>query len=80
MWEPNDLYASPNIDRLFKSRRIRWAGHVARMEYRRDLYRVLVGKREGKRRLGRPRRRWDDNIKMDLKEIGCGSMNWIVLV
>ena len=64
--------------RVIKSRRMRWAGHVARME-RRGLYRVLVGKPEGKRLLGRPRRRWEDNIKMDLQEMGCGGMDWIDL-
>ena len=52
---------------------MRWAGHVARMGYRRDVYRVLVGKPEGKRTLGRPRYRWEDNIKMDLQEVGCGG-------
>ena len=58
---------------------MRWAGHVARMGERRGVYRVLVGKPEGKRPLGRPRRRWDDNIKMDLEEVGCGGMDWIEL-
>jgi len=67
MKELNDLYSSPNIFRLIKSRRMMWAGHVARMGERRDVYRVLVGKPEGKRPLARPRRRWEDNIKMDLK-------------
>jgi hypothetical protein len=61
---------SPNIIRMIKSRRMRWAGHVARMGETRNAYRILVGKREGKRPLGRPRRRWVDNIKMDLREIG----------
>jgi len=59
---------------------MRGAGHVARMEERRRVYRVLVGKPEGKRPLGRPRRRWEDNIKMDLQEVGCEGMNWIELV
>ena len=59
-----------------KSRRIRWAGHVARMGEERGVYRVLVGKPEGKRPLGRPRRRWVDNIRMDLQEVGCGYMDW----
>jgi len=77
--ELSDLYCSPNIVRVIKSRRMRWAGHVARMGERRGVYRVLVGKPEGKRPLGRPRRRWEDNIKMDLKEIGCGGMDWIEL-
>jgi len=56
---------------------MRWAGHVVRMGEERRVYRVLVGKPEGKRPLGRPRRRWVDNIKMDLQEVGCGYMNWI---
>ena len=68
--ELNDLSCSPNIVRLIKSRRMRWAGHVACMGERRDVYRVLVGKPEGKRPLGRPRRRWGDNIKMDLQKVG----------
>ena len=74
--ELNDLYCSPNIVRVIKSRRIRWAGHVARMRERRGVYRVLVVKTEGKRPHGRPRRRWEDNIKMDLQEVGCGVMDW----
>ena len=78
--ELNDLYCSPNIFRLIKSIRIIWAGHVARMGERRGVYRVLVGKPEGKRPLGRPRRRWEDNIKMDLQEVGCGGMDWIQLI
>jgi len=77
--ELNDLYTSPNIVQVIKSRRMRWAGHVARMGERRDVYRVLVGKSEGKRTLGRPRRRWEDNIKMDLQEVGCGSVDCIGL-
>ena len=68
--ELNDLYCSPNIFRVIKSRRIRWAGHVARTGERRGVYRVLVGKPEGKRPLGRHRRRWEDNIKMDFQEVG----------
>ena len=68
--ELHALYSSPNINRSLKSRRLRWAGHVARMEQSRNAYRVLVGKPEGKRPLGRPRRRWVDNIKMDLREVG----------
>ena len=59
---------------------MRWAGHVARMRERSGAYRVLVGKPEGKRPLGRPRRRWEVNIKMDLQEVGCGGMDWIELV
>ena len=70
--ELNDLYCSPNIMRVVKSRRMRWAGHVARMGERRVVHKVLVGKPEGKRPLGRPRRRWEDNIKMDLEEVGRG--------
>ena len=72
-------YSSPNIVRVIKSRRMRWAGHVARMGEERGVYRVLVGKPEGKTPLGRPRRRWVDNIKMDLQEVGCGYVDWIVL-
>jgi len=64
--ELNDLYSSPNIVRVIKSRRIRWVGHVARMGEERGVYRVLVGKPEGRRPLGRPRRRWVDNIRTDL--------------
>jgi len=75
----NDLYSSPKIIRVIKSRRMKWAGHVARMGERRGVYRLLVGKPEGKRPLGRPRRRWDDNIKMDLQEVGCGVMDWTEL-
>jgi len=77
--ELNDLYCSPNIVRMLKSTRMRWAGHVARMGERRGVYRVLVRKPEGKRPLGRPRRRWEDNIKMDLLEVGSGVMDWIEL-
>jgi hypothetical protein len=67
--ELNDLYCSPNIVRVIKWRRMSWAEHVHRMEERRGIYRVLVGKPEGKRPLGRPGRRWEDNIKMDLQEV-----------
>jgi len=77
--ELNDLYYSTNIVRVIKSRRMRWAGHVARMGERRGVYRVLVGKPEGKRPLGRPRHRWEDKSKMDLQEVGCGGMDWIKL-
>jgi len=77
--ELNDLYSSPNIVRVIKSRRMRWAGHVARMGEERGVYRVLVGKPEGKRPLGRRRRRWVDNIRMDLQEVGCGYMDRIGL-
>jgi hypothetical protein len=69
--KPN-LYSSPDIIRQIKSRRMRWAGHVARMGEGRNVYRVLVGKPEGKRSLGRPRRRWEDGIKMDLRDTGGG--------
>ena len=62
-----------------KSRRMRWAKNVARMGERRGIYKFLVGKPEGKRPLGRPRRRWEDNIKMDLQEVGCEGMDWIEL-
>ena len=68
----NDLYSLPNIVRVVKSRRMIWAGHVARMGEDRGVHRVLVGKPEGKRPLGRPRRRWEDNIKIDLQEGGGG--------
>jgi hypothetical protein len=77
--ELHNLHFSPNIVRVIKSRRMRWAGHVARMGEGRGVYRVLVGRPEGKRPLGRPRRRWEDNIKMDLREIGIDVANWIKL-
>jgi hypothetical protein len=67
------LYFSPNIIRVMKRRRLRWAGHVARTRERRGAYRALVGRPEGRKPLGRPRRRWEDNIKMDLREIGWGD-------
>jgi hypothetical protein len=73
------LYSSPNIIRQIKSRRMRWAGHVARMGEERNMYRVLMGKLEGKRSLGSPKRRWEDGIRMDLREIGWGSVDWIQL-
>ena len=66
---------SPNIVRAIKSRRMRWAGLIACMGESKDVYRVLVGIREGKRRLGRPRRRWEENFKMDLQEVECGVMD-----
>ena len=77
--ELNDLYSSPNIVWVIKSRRMRWAGHVAHMGEERGVYRVLMGKPEGRRPLARPRRRWVDNIRMDLQEVGCGYMDWIGL-
>jgi hypothetical protein len=73
------VYSSPSIIRVIKSRRLRWAGHVARMGERRGAYRALVGKPEGRRPLGRVRRRWEDNIKMDLREVGCGGADWVDL-
>ena len=76
--ELNGLYCSPNIVRVIKSKRMRWEGHVARMGERKGVYRVLVGKPEGKRPLRRPRRRWE-NIKMALQEVGCRGMYWIEL-
>jgi hypothetical protein len=77
--ELHSLYSSPNIVRVIKLRRMRWAGHVARIGERRGIYRVLVGKPESKKPLGRPRHRWEDNIKMDLREIGIDGANWIQL-
>jgi len=78
--ELNDLYSLPNIVRVVKWRRMRWAGHVARMGEDRGVHRVLVGKPEEKRPLGRPRRRWEDNIKMDIQEVGGGRGDWMELV
>ena len=75
--ELNVLYCSPNIVRVIKWRRMRWAGHVARMGEERGVYRVLVGNLEGKTPMGRPRRRWVDKIRMDLQEVGCGHVDWI---
>ena len=77
--ELNDLYSSPNIVRVIKSRRMRWVGHAARIGEERGAYRVLVGKPERKRPPGRPRCRWVDNIRMDLQEVGCGYVDWIGL-
>jgi hypothetical protein len=77
--ELHNLYSSPNIVRVIKSRRMRWVGHAARMGEGRGVYRVLVGRPEAKIPLGRPRRKWEDNIKMDLGEIGIDGANWIQL-
>jgi len=77
--ELSDLYSLPNIVWVVKSTRMIWAGHVARMGEGRSLHRVLVGKPEGKRPLGRPRRRWEDNIKMNLQEVGGGCEDWMEL-
>jgi hypothetical protein len=75
--ELHDLYSSPSIVRVIKSRRMRWAGHVARMGEVRGAYNILVGRPEERKPLGRPRRRWEDNIKMDLREIGFGDVDCI---
>jgi hypothetical protein len=77
--DDHSLYSSPNIVKVIKSTRMRLAGHVARMGDGRGVYRVLVGRPESKRPLGRPRRRWEYNIKMDLREIGIDGTNWIRL-
>jgi hypothetical protein len=77
--ELHGLYSSPSIVRVIKARRMRWAGHVARIEEVRGAYKILVGRFEGRRPLGRPRRRWEDNIKMDLREIRFGDVDWIHL-
>jgi hypothetical protein len=74
--ELHDLYSLPNIVRVIKSRRMRWAGHVARKGEGRDVYGVLVGKSEGKKPLGRPKRRCEDNIKIDLRKIGIDGASW----
>jgi hypothetical protein len=77
--ELNDLYSSPNIFRVIKSRRMRWTGHNVSMKERRGIYRVLVGKPEGKKPLGRPRHRWEDNTEMNLQKVGGGGMDWMKL-
>ena len=77
--ELNYLYCSLSTVRVINSRRMRWAGHVAHVGERRDIYRVLVGKPEGKRPLGRPRHRWEHNIKLNLQEVKCKGMDWIDL-
>ena len=71
------MYRSPNIVRVIKSRRLRWTGHVARTEEGRSAFKILTGKPTGKRPLGRPRRRWEDNIILFLKEIGMNMWNWV---
>jgi hypothetical protein len=78
--ELHDLYSLPSIIRINKSRRMRWAGHVERMGEKRNAYRLLVGKSEGKSPLGRPKRRWVDSIRMDLGEVGWGDVDWLDLV
>src|SRR5215510_3296240 len=78
--ELKGLYSSPSIVRVVNSRRMRWAEHVARMGEERGVHRVLMGKPEGKRPLGRPRRRWEDNIKMDLQEVEGSRGDWMGLV
>jgi hypothetical protein len=75
--ELHNLYSSPSIIRTIKSRRMRWTGHVTRIADKRNAYRLFVGKAEGMRPLGRPRRRWVDNIKIDLREIGWAGVDWI---
>ena len=77
--ELSDQYSLPNIVRVVKSRRMRWTGHLGRMGEGRVVHRFLVGKPEGKRPLGRPRRRWENNIKMDLQEVGGGCGDWMEL-
>jgi hypothetical protein len=77
--ELNYLYSSSSIARMIRSRRMRWAEHVTCMGERRAVYRVLVGRPDGKRPLGRPRHRWGDSIKMAVQEVGCESMDWIKL-
>ena len=71
------MYRSPNILRVIKSRRLRWAGHVTRMEEGRSVFKIVTGKPTRKRSLGRPRRRWENNIRMDLKEIGINTRKWV---
>jgi hypothetical protein len=76
--ELNDLYSSPNIIRVIKSRRMRWAGHVACVGEGRGVNMILVGRPEGRRQLGRPRRRWEDNIEIDLQEVGWGTWTGLI--
>ena len=75
--ELHSLYRSPNIVRMIKSRRLRWAGHVARMKEPRSAFKILTGTSTGKRPLVRSRRRWEDNMRMDPKEIGINTRNWV---
>jgi hypothetical protein len=77
--ELHNLYSSPSIIRTMKSRRMRWAGNIARLGEKKNACRIFVGKPEGKGSPGRPRRRWNDNIKIDLREIGWGGRDWIDL-
>jgi hypothetical protein len=77
--EFHDFYSLPSIIRIIKSRTMRWVGHVARMGEKRNAYRLVVRKQEGKRLLRRPRRRWVDNIRMDLLELGRGNVDWVGL-
>jgi hypothetical protein len=77
--ELHNLYSSPDIIRQVKSRRMRWAGHVAHVGEERKVYKVLVGKPKGRRPLGRPSHRWEDGVRMDLREIGLGCVDWIRL-
>jgi len=75
--EIHGLYDSPDVVKIMKSPRLRWADHVARMGKKRRLYSILVGRPDGRRPLGRPRRRWEDNIRIDLREIGVRDRNWL---
>jgi hypothetical protein len=79
--ELNNLYSSPNIARVIELRRMRWVAHVARIEKRKKVYRVLVGKPKGKGPLGRPRHRWEDNVKMNIQEVGCAGIgsSWLMI-
>jgi hypothetical protein len=71
------LYRSPNVDRVVKARRLKWVGHVARMEEGRSAFKILTSELTGKRPFGRPRRRWEDNIRIDIQEIGINMRNWV---
>jgi hypothetical protein len=77
--ELQKLYSSANIIRVIKSKRMRWSGHLARMGAKRRAYRIMVGKLEGKRALGRPRHMWEGNVKMDIRTVGWGGIDWIGL-